>query len=353
MLTMFYVPIYYVYAQNVEDGKNIIHSAMPQVLGMLGGVYFTSSVMNAPDVSRGNKSANTIFSIIEGEKEGNSDSEITDGEVELTKEFASQDIEFKNVWFRYPTSCGGWVLNNFWMKIKAGTSVGLVGESGSGKSTIAQLLLRFYDPQKGEILIGGIPIQKFTLSSLRSVFGLVQQEPQIFDRSILDNICYGKPSSTVEEINQAAIISNSKEFIDEISFKNDDFEMIDTLATSDIRYLSLEDGYKMKCGPRGNKLSGGQKQRIAIARAIIKNPSILLLDEATSALDEASQAVVQRSINDIMKTTTTIVIAHRLSTLSRWDKIWVIWGGAIVEEGHFEQLMKTHSHLAEITSQKV
>ena len=333
--------------------NNIIHSVIPQVLAMLGGIYFTSSLMNAPDFNRGKKSANSIFNIIEGEKEGSACSQITDGEVELTKEAASQDIEFKNVWFRYSNSCGDWVLNNFWLKIKAGTSIGLVGESGSGKSTIAQLLLRFYDPQRGEILIGGTPIQKFTLSSLRSVFGLVQQEPQIFDRSILDNICYGKPSSTVEEINQAAIISNSKEFIDEISFKNDDFEMIGTLATSDTRYLSLEDGYKMNCGPRGNKLSGGQKQRIAIARAIIRNPSILLLDEATSALDEASQAVVQRSINDIMKKSTTIVIAHRLSTLSRWDKIWVIWEGKIIEEGPFEQLMKTRSYLATFSSENI
>lgn len=179
------------------------------------------------------------------------------------------------------------------------------------------MILRFYVPQKGDILIGGVSISKFTLSSLREVFGLVQQEPQIFDRSILENICYGKLHATVDEIKQAVTVSNSKEFIDQISIKDEDIENFETIANSDVRYFDLVDGYKLICGPKGNKLSGGQKQRIAIARALVRNPAILLLDEATSALDEASQAVVQKSINSIMETTTSIVIAHRLSTLSR------------------------------------
>lgn len=204
-------------------------------------------------------------------------------------------------------------------------------------------------PQKGQILIGGIPIEEYTLSSLREAFGLVQQEPQIFDRSILENICYGKPDATAVEIDQAAVVSNSSEFISEISANNKGSNMIGNFDNDDARYASLEDGYKFNCGPGGNKLSGGQKQRIAIARALVRNPSILLLDEATSALDESSQAVVQRSINDIMRTTTTIVIAHRLSTISRCDKISVICEGTVVEEGTFEDLLQAKSYFAKIS----
>ena len=174
MMTIFYVPVYYVFASNVEDGKNIVHSAIPQVLGVVGGIYFSNWIMNAPDFRKGKRSANTILNIIHGENEGNAGSIITDGDQQLTKELASKGLEFRNVWFKYPTSWGDWILKDFWLKINGGTSVGIVGESGAGKSTIVQLILRFYVPQKGDILIGGVSISKFTLSSLREVFGLVQ-----------------------------------------------------------------------------------------------------------------------------------------------------------------------------------
>ena len=323
LLTIYYVPVFFVMASDVENGKNVSDAFLPWSIGMVGGVLFSTAWMNIPNFEKGKKSSNSILNIVDGKKEGNTDSLIVDGDIELTKEIASGDIEFKHVWFKYPTSWENWILKNFNLKIKAGTSVGLVGESGSGKSTLVQLLLRFYDPQKGEILIGGMPIIKFTLTSLRSVYGLVQQEPQIFDRTIFENIWYGKPHATVEEIKQAAIVSNSKEFIDKISINDEDLENLNNQISIDDRYINLDDGYKSAWGPKGNKLSGGQKQRIAIARAVIRNPSVLLFDEATSALDEVSQAVVQESINNIMRMTTTIVIAHRLSTLSRWDKILV------------------------------
>ena len=323
LLTIYYVPIFFVMASDVENGKNVSDAFLPWSIGMVGGVLFSTAWMNAPNFEKGKKSSNSILSIVDGKKEGNTDSLIVDGDIELTKEIASWDIEFKHVWFKYPTSWENWILKNFNLKIKAGTSVGLVGESGSGKSTLVQLLLRFYDPQKGEILIGGIPIIKFTLTSLRSVYGLVQQEPQIFDRTILENIWYGKPHAIVEEIKQAAIVSNSKDFIERISINEGELESLNSQTNTDDRYINLDDGYKSVWGPKGNKLSGGQKQRIAIARAVIRNPSILLFDEATSALDEVSQVVVQESINSIMRMTTTIVIAHRLSTLSRCDKISV------------------------------
>ena len=353
LLAIYYVPTYFVMASNIENGKDMTDTFLSQVIGIMGGVYFSTSLMNAPNFKRGKKSANSILNIIEEKNEGEPESIIVDGELELTKEIASGDIEFKNIWFKYPTSWGDWVLKNFNLKIKAGTSVGLVGESGSGKSTLVQLLLRFYDPQKGEILIGGIAITKFTLNSLRSVYGLIQQEPQIFDRSILENIWYGKPHATVEEINQAVVVSNSKEFIENISMNDNEVEILNSQINTDDRYMDLDNGYKIIWGPKGNKLSGGQKQRIAIARAVIRNPSILILDEATSALDEASQAVVQESINNLMRTTTSIVIAHRLSTLSRWNKISVICDGTIVEEGSFDKLMKSQSYFAKISSNDI
>ena len=302
-------------------------------------------------ILREERNLQILYSILSKRKnEGEPESIIVDGDLELTKEIASGDIEFKNIWFKYPTSWGDWVLKNFNLKIKASTSVGLVGESGSGKSTLVQLLLRFYDPQRGEILIGGIPITKFTLNSLRSAYGLVQQEPQIFDRTILENIWYGKPHATANEIDQAAVISNSKEFIQNIEMNEEEMQKLACKSNDDARYTELENGYKMVWGPRGNKLSGGQKQRIAIARAVVRSPSILLFDEATSALDEVSQAVVQKSINQIMKTTTTIVIAHRVSTLSRWDKVSVICEGTIVEEGTFDKLMRSQSYLTKISA---
>ena len=334
---------------DISEVNYIIKYYIYSIFLLIGGFLFSNSWMNAPNFTRGKKSANSILNIIEEKNEGEPESIIVDGELELTKEIASGNIEFKNIWFKYPTSWGDWVLKNFNLKIKAGTSVGLVGESGSGKSTLVQLLLRFYDPQKGEILIGGIPITKFTLNSLRSVYGLIQQEPQIFDRSILENIWYGKPHATVEEINQAVVVSNSKEFIENISMNDNEVEILNSQINTDDRYMDLGNGYKIIWGPKGNKLSGGQKQRIAIARAVIRNPSILILDEATSALDEASQAVVQESINNLMRTTTSIVIAHRLSTLSRWDKILVICEGAIAEEGSFDNLMKSQIYFSKIS----
>ena len=210
------------------------------------------------------------------------------------------------------------------MKVEYGQSLGIAGESGCGKSTIIQLLLRFYDPNHGKILISGIPIQNFTLRSLRNWYGLVQQEPLIFNTTVLKNIWYRRPHATVDEIKYAADVSNSAEFIEQLAQDNTDFEDETEYMVSDIRYSSLHSGYKTICGVKGSKLSGGQKQRIAIARAVVSQPQIYLFDEATSALDEKSQTEVQNALDLIMKKSTTIIIAHRESALSKCDKVITI-----------------------------
>ena len=272
-----------------------------------------------------------------------------DGEVDLIPEFASGDIEFRNVWFRYPSN-ENWILQNFNLKIKNGQSVGLAGESGCGKSTIINLLLRFYDPQRGEILLNNIPIKAFTLRSLRAQFGLVQQEPIIFNCSIMENISYGKSHATANEVEKAAEISQSLDFIKNLNKSEFEDSLTLECLTSETRFLSLDSGYKLKCGTKGGNLSGGQKQRIAIARAVIRNPKVLLLDEATSALDESCQSAVQQTLDQVTSTATSIVIAHRLTTLSKCDRIVVIMDGNVVEDGSYEGLKQKGGVFAQYIS---
>mmetsp|Transcript_16624 Transcript_16624/g.18477 ORF Transcript_16624/g.18477 Transcript_16624/m.18477 type:complete len:231 (+) Transcript_16624:1304-1996(+) len=226
-----------------------------------------------------------------------------------------------------------WVLRDFNLKITAGESIGLVGESGCGKSTLTALLYRFYEPQEGTITIGGKPITSFTLKSLRENFGFVQQEPLLFNTTIMENITYGRRHATPEEILSAAQISNCSDFI---ANKDFDGELRDSTTEESVeedpRYGELPEGYRIVCGSRGSKLSGGQKQRVAIARAVIRNPKLLILDEATSALDESSQKVVQEALDQVMLKCTSIVIAHRQSTLKNCDRIVKIERGVIVED---------------------
>ena len=195
------------------------------------------------------------------------------------------------------------------------TRVALVGHSGAGKSTITQLILRYYQISGGSILIDGKPIEAYDLSALRAQIGVVPQEVVLFGGSIRDNIAYGRPLATDEEIRSAAGKANALEFIDRFP------EGMDTLV-----------------GDRGVKLSGGQRQRIAIARAILKDPAILILDEATSSLDAESEHLVQEALNALMEGRTTIVIAHRLSTIRQVDHIYVLEEGRIIEQGNHDQL---------------
>jgi ATP-binding cassette subfamily B (MDR/TAP) protein 1 len=226
------------------------------------------------------------------------------------------DVELKDVYFSYPARPEQLIFDGFSLHVSSGTTMAIVGESGSGKSTVISLVERFYDPQAGEVLIDGINIKSLRLNWIRGKIGLVSQEPLLFMTSIKDNITYGKEDATIEEIRRAAELANAANFIDK-----------------------LPDGYDTMVGQRGAQLSGGQKQRIAIARAILKNPKILLLDEATSALDVESERIVQEALNRIMVDRTTLVVAHRLTTVRNADCISVVQQGKIVEQGPHDELV--------------
>ena len=208
------------------------------------------------------------------------------------------------------------ILQDICIDIPAGKTVALVGPSGSGKSTICSLLPRFYDVQSGAITIDGIDIRDFKIKALRSRIGIVQQDLYLFGGSIRDNIAYGKPDATEEEIIFAAKRANIHDYIS-----------------------SLPDGYNTNVGERGIRLSGGQKQRIAIARVFLKNPPILILDEATSALDNESERYIQKALEELSRGRTTLVIAHRLSTIRNADEIIVIEHGRVKERGTDAELL--------------
>ncbi|MQL71843.1 hypothetical protein Taro_004156 [Colocasia esculenta] len=227
------------------------------------------------------------------------------------------DIELKDVYFSYPARPDEQIFSGFSLSIPSGTTIALVGQSGSGKSTVISLIERFYDPQSGEVLIDGQNLKEFQLRWLRGKIGLVSQEPVLFASSIRENIAYGKEGATIEEIRAAAELANASKFIDKMP------QGLDTLV-----------------GEHGTQLSGGQKQRVAIARAILKDPRILLLDEATSALDAESEHIVQEALDRIMTSRTTVIVAHRLSTVRNADTIAVIHQGSIVEKGSHSELLK-------------
>ena len=225
------------------------------------------------------------------------------------------EIEYKDVSFSYNDQHS--ILDNISIKIKAGRNVALVGPSGGGKTTLCSLIPRFYDITSGSITIDGKDIRDVTLESLRNSIGVVQQEVYMFAGSVKENIGYGKPHSSDEEIIEAAKNANIHDYI-----------------------MGLDEGYDTYVGERGVKLSGGQKQRISIARVFLKNPPILILDEATSALDNESERYIQNSLEKLSKNRTTIVIAHRLSTIRNSDEIIVINDDGIQERGSHEQLVK-------------
>ncbi|KAK4441855.1 ABC transporter B family member 11 [Sesamum alatum] len=226
------------------------------------------------------------------------------------------DIEFRDVHFSYPSRPNEQIFRGFSLSVSNGMTTALVGQSGSGKSTVISLIERFYDPEDGQVLIDGINLKELQLKWIRSKIGLVSQEPVLFTTSIRENIAYGKDGATVEEIRRAAELANAAKFIDKLP------QGLDTMV-----------------GEHGTQLSGGQKQRVAIARAILKDPRILLLDEATSALDAESERIVQEALDRIMVNRTTIIVAHRLSTVRNANMIAVIHQGKIVEQGtHFELL---------------
>ena len=225
-------------------------------------------------------------------------------------------ISFDHVSFEYPDDHVP-VLEDINITVRPGERIALVGPSGGGKTTMCNLLPRFYDTTSGSITIDGQDIKNVTLQSLRSNIGVVQQDVYLFSGSVYENISYGRPGATREEVMEAAKLAGAHEFITE-----------------------LQDGYDTYVGERGVKLSGGQKQRISIARVFLKNPAILILDEATSALDNESEYLVSQSLEKLAVGRTTLTIAHRLTTIQGADRILVLAGNKIVEEGNHEQLLE-------------
>jgi subfamily B ATP-binding cassette protein MsbA len=243
----------------------------------------------------------------------NTENSIIDKPNAIVKENFENEIEFKNISFKYKDE---YVLKDFSLTVKKGETVALVGQSGSGKSTLANLITRFYDVNKGAVLIDNTDIKDVTKKSLRNLMGIVSQDSILFNDTIANNIKLGTQNATDEAILEASKIANANEFIQDLPEK-----------------------FNTNIGDGGGTLSGGQKQRLSIARAVLKNPPIMILDEATSALDTESEQLVQTALEKMMQNRTSLVIAHRLSTIQKADKIVVLKKGKIVEQGKHEELL--------------
>ncbi len=276
-------------------------------IGMLFGPINVLSTVTG-NISNGLAGAERIMKLL------NTIPEIKEDPHPVKVERLNGYIEFNNVCFGYNNKKQ--VIKDFSLKIEPGQKVALVGPSGSGKSTVTNLLLRFYDISAGEVKVDGINIKKLGLESYRNNVGVVLQEPFLFSGTIKENIAYAKKDATDEEIRNAAQMANVEEFVS-----------------------ILEKRYETTVGENGASLSGGQKQRLAIARAVLKNPSILILDEATSALDTVSEHLVQEALDRLMRDKTTIIIAHRLSTIRNADLIVVMKDGRIVQQGKHDELL--------------
>ncbi|KAJ8444470.1 hypothetical protein Cgig2_024034 [Carnegiea gigantea] len=288
---------------------------------IMGGLSLGSAIPEMKHFAEASVAASRIFERIDRVP-------LIDGEDEqgFTLEMLGGEVEFEHVKFTYPSRPDSIILEDFNLKVEAGKTVALVGASGSGKSTAIALLQRFYDANEGVVKINGIDIRRLKLKWIRGQMGLVSQDHALFGTSIKANIMFGKLDATMDEVVAAAQAANAHNFI-----------------------RQLPDGYETKIGERAALLSGGQKQRIAIARAIIKNPTILLLDEATSALDSESETLVQNALDQACLGRTTLVVSHKLSTVKNADMIAVVNGGQIVEIGsHKDLINKTNGHYAKL-----
>lgn len=319
------------YINNYEDMNKAIFCVM------FGAYGLSYAQMYVGDLGKAREALLSIFKVLNikteidpYEKRGDNDNNKNDNEDYILPEdiISKADIEFKNVCFAYSTRKNVSVLNNISFKLEANKSYAFVGSSGSGKSTIVQLLERFYDITSGEILINNKNIKDYDLISLRKQVGLVLQEPVLFKRNVIENIRYGDLTSDDAKVRKAA----EKAFIDK--FVNDQNNEESNNLTNDTK----NDKSNKNTNDKSN-LSGGEKQRVAIARAIIKDPKIIIFDEATSALDKNSEEIVQKALDAQKEERTSIVVAHRLSTIVNSHKIFVMSKGEIIEEGNHEELM--------------
>ncbi|KAL8062072.1 hypothetical protein ABFX02_02G122900 [Erythranthe guttata] len=312
-LYLVYATSFYAGARFVRDGKATSSDIFRVFFTLtLVSIAISASSWLAPDSTKAKIAANSVFAVLE--RKSKIDPSEESG---MTLENIDGEIQFEHVNFSYPIRPGVQILKDFSLAINNGKVLALVGESGSGKSTVISLLQRFYDPDSGYITLDRIEIHKFQLKWLRQQMGLVSQEPVLFNDTIRANIASGKGGSATEsEIIVAAKLANAHDFIS-----------------------GMQQGYDTVVGERGVQLSGGQKQRVAIARAIVKSPKILLLDEATSALDSKSEKIVQEALDKVMLDRTTIVVAHRLSTIRGADVIAVFRNGSIVEKGNHHTLI--------------
>ncbi|KAL5551013.1 hypothetical protein UlMin_001189 [Ulmus minor] len=296
--------------KELSSFKSVMKSFMVLIVTALA---MGETLALAPDLLKGNQMVASVFEVMDRKTEVSGDT----GE-EITS--VDGTIELRGVHFNYPSRPEVVIFKDFNLKLHLGKSMALVGQSGSGKSSVISLILRFYDPTSGKVLIDGKDIKKLKVNSLRKHIGLVQQEPALFATSIYENILYGKEEASESEVIEAAKLANAHSFIS-----------------------GLPEGYSTKVGERGVQLSGGQRQRVAIARAVLKNPEILLLDEATSALDVESERVVQQALDRLMKNRTTVMVAHRLSTIKNADQISVLQDGKIIEQGTHSALIENKS----------
>ncbi|XP_068649595.1 ABC transporter B family member 10-like [Aristolochia californica] len=286
--------------------KSVMKTFMVLIVTAIG---MGETLAMAPDLVKGNQMAASVFEVLDRKTEVAGDVGEEINRIEGT-------IELRGVRFSYPSRPDAIIFMDFNLKLCAGESMALVGSSGSGKSSVLALIVRFYDPIAGKVSIDGKDIRKLKPKSLRRHIGLVQQEPALFGTTIYDNILYGKDGASEVEVIEAAKLANLHSFIS-----------------------ALPKGYSTMVGEKGVQLSGGQKQRVAIARAVLKNPAILLLDEATSALDVESERLVQQALDRLMKSRTTVVVAHRLSTIQDADLISVLQDGKIIEQGNHSTLV--------------
>lgn len=326
----------YFYMGQYHAGLTAFITMITVVVIVVGAVLLSNGTMNAPDlitfllyISNFTEPVQKLINFTEQFQNGitgyerfreilSIDPEIKECENPVEAKDIRGEVVFDDVGFRYEEGQEK-VLSHVSLKVNAGEYVALVGTSGAGKTTLCSLIPRFYEVTFGTILLDGIDVRKYTLSSLRKSIGVVQQDVYLFAGTVLDNIRYGKVEATREEVIQAAKDANAHEFI-----------------------MGLPQGYDTNIGQRGVKLSGGQKQRLSIARVFLKNPPVLIFDEATSALDNESEKVVQESLEKLAKNRTTFVIAHRLSTIRNAQRILVLAEEGISEEGSHEELMKKH-----------